>query len=111
MLVYQHVSSFFSYFCSKVVLISFVAICSLAFVQSNTIKDAIEDTIYAAIHVVLQNQYPNEPQKAQCMLDHFRRNQVADKFFTPDIVLNTSKLEEEIKPYTDEANLACTLIG
>jgi hypothetical protein len=111
MLANQLVFFFFLHFCSKVVLISFVAICSLAFVQSNIIKNAIDDTVYAAIHVILKNQYPNEPEKAQCMVDSFRRNHVADKFYTPDIVLNTAKLEKEIQPYADEANFTCSLIA
>lgn len=74
--------------------------------QSNIVKEAIDDGVYAAIHAILKNQYPNEPEKAQCMVDDFRRNKVADKFYTPDLLFNSDKLQREIKPYTDEANLS-----
>lgn len=36
------------------------------------------------------------------VVDDFRRNKVADKFFTSDLLFNTAKLEREIQPYVDE---------
>lgn len=109
-------------------MITFFAVCSFAFIQCNFIKDSIDEGIYAAIHSILKNQYPDEPEKSQCMIDDFRRNHVADKFYTPDLITNTEKLKREIQvcvdknlldsmtnshfqPYVDEANLKCTLIA
>jgi len=92
---------------NKVTLIAFIAVCSLAFTQGNV----LDDGIYTAIHAILKNQYPNEPEKTQCMVDDFRRNKVADKFYTFDLIVNTEKLQREIQPYVDEANLKCTLIA
>lgn len=87
-------------------MISFFVVCSVAFIQGNIIKDAIDDGVYSAIHAILRNQYPDEPEKAQCMTDDFRRNKIADKFYSADLLLNTDKLQKEIQPYVDEANLS-----
>lgn len=78
-------------------MISFFAVCTVALVQGNFLSNAIDEGIYSAIHAILRNQYPDEPEKAQCMVDDFRRNHVADKFYTPDIVTNTEKLKREIQ--------------
>lgn len=83
-------------------MIAFIAVCSFACAQGNI----LDDGIYTAIHAILKNQYPNEPEKTQCMIDDFRRNKVADKFYTVDLVFNTEKLQREIQPYVDEANLS-----
>lgn len=100
-----------NYLFSKVALITFLTVCSLAFcVHGNVLKNAIDDGVYGAIHAILKNQYPDEPEKSQCMVDDFRRNKVADKFYTPDLLFNNDKLQREIQPYVDEANLKCTLI-
>lgn len=93
-------------FSSKVALITFIAVCSCAFIQANVLKSFADDAVYTAIHAILKNQYPQEPEKVQCMLDDFRRNKIADKFYTPDIILNNEKLQREIQPYVDEANLS-----
>lgn len=85
-------------------MISFIAVCSFALIQGNIIKDAVDDGIYGAIHQLLKNSYPDEPEKTQCMIDNFRRNKIADRFYTPDLLFNNEKLQREIQPYVDEAN-------
>jgi hypothetical protein len=90
---------------SKVVFITFVAICSAAFVQANVLKNWTDDGIYGAIHVILNNEYPQQATKTQCMVDDFRRNKIADKFYTVDLLTNPEKLKAEIQPYVDSANL------
>lgn len=91
-------------------MITFIAVCSCALIQGNVLKSFADDAVYTAIHAILKNQYPQEPEKAQCMVDDFRRNKIADKFYTPDIVFNTDKLQREIQPYADEANLSKNII-
>lgn len=39
-----------------------------------------------------------------------RRNKVADKLYSPDIILNQEKLANEVKPYVDGAQIKCQLI-
>ncbi|CRK97808.1 CLUMA_CG011184, isoform A [Clunio marinus] len=95
---------------NKVTLISFFVICSIAYIQGNIITNAIDDGIYGAIHQILKNQYPENPEKAQCMVDDFRRNHVADKFYTPDLLFNNDKLQREIQPYVDKASIQCNVI-
>lgn len=94
----------------KIVLISFFVVCTIALVQSNVLKNAIDEGVYSAIHAVLKNQYPDEPEKVQCMIDDFRRNHIADKFYTADIIANPEKLKSEIQPYVDASNAFCTVI-
>lgn len=95
---------------NKVILIAFLAVCSVAVIECNLLKGLADDGVYTAIEAILKNQYPNEDEKTKCMVDDFRRNHVADKFYTPDILFNQDKLQREIQPYVDEANVKCTLI-
>ena len=96
---------------SKVILIALIAVSSLAlYTQGNVIKDAANEVAYAAMEIALKNEYPNQPEMQQCMIDDFRRNHVADKIWTSDLVFNTDKLQRELKPYRDEAHVKCKLI-
>lgn len=40
------------------------------------------------------------------MVDNFKRNKVADKFYTTDLLTNQDKLKQEVQPYVDGANLS-----
>lgn len=100
----------FYFFSSKLVLLSFIALCSVALVQGNVLKGFVDDGIYGAISLVLKQQYPGQEEKTKCMVDDFRRNKVVDKFYTFELITNQEKLSREIQPYVDEANLKCTLI-
>jgi hypothetical protein len=80
----------------KFVLISFIAVCAIAFVQGNVFKGFADDAIYEAIRVVLKRQYPDNEEKTKCMVDDFRRNKVADKFYTIDLLTNQEKLSQEV---------------
>lgn len=95
---------------NKYIFIGFVAVCFAAAAQGNIFKTFADDRIYDAIEVVLRNQYPDNHKKVQCMVDDFRRNKVADKFYTIELLTNQEKLNREIQPYVDEANLKCSLI-
>lgn len=94
----------------KIVLLSFIAICTIAAVQGNIFKTFADDRIYDVIKIVLKNQYPDNEKKVECMVDDFHRNKVADKFYSIDLLTNHEKLSREMQPYVDEANLKCTLI-
>lgn len=78
-------------------MISFIAVCTLAFAQGNIFKGFADDAIYEAIRVVLKRQYPDNDSKVACMVDDFRRNKVADKFYTIELLTNQEKLSQEVK--------------
>lgn len=99
----------FEYFFSKLIFATLVVVIAAAFAQGNIFKNFADDRIYDAIEVVLRNQYPDNQKKVQCMVDDFRRNKVADKFYTIDLLTNQEKLSKEIQPYVDEANLKVIL--
>lgn len=100
---------FYLFLNSKIIFASFLVVCSIAFINAGPLS-IVDEGIYTAIHAILKNEYPGEDEKSQCMIDDFRRNHVADKFYTPDLLFNTDKLRREIQPHVDEANLKCTLI-
>lgn len=91
---------------SKLFVLAFFAICSITYIQGNILKDAIDDGIYTLIDSYIKDQYKDNPRKAECMSEDFRRNRVADKFYTTDIITNPEKLSRELQPYIDAANLS-----
>lgn len=94
--------------CSKIgiaVLVLF-AIGSIAYVQGNIVKDGI----YTVIEVILKDKYRDNPRKAECMLDDFKRNDIADKLLTTDLFINQEKLSRELQPYIDASNLSMEMI-
>lgn len=72
-------------------------------------KNSIDDAIYKSIHGVLIATRPEQPALVKCMVDDFRGNKIADKFYSTDLILNTSKLQEEIEPYVDVAEAKCNI--
>lgn len=44
------------------------------------------------------------------MIDEFKSNHLADKFYTPDLLFNTEKLKREIQPFVDEADKKCEFL-
>lgn len=87
-------------------MISFFVICSITFIQGNIFREAIDGGIYTIIDSMLKDEYKDNPKKAECMSKDFRSNNIADKFYTVDIVTNTEKLQRELQPFIDEANLS-----
>lgn len=94
---------------NKLIIITFAVLCAAAFVQGNIFKKFADDRIYDAIDIVLKNQYLDNQKMVQCIVDNFRRNNVAEKFYTIDILTGQDTLSKGIQPYVDEANLKCTL--
>lgn len=78
--------------------------------QNGVFKGFVDDSIYEAIQIILKNQNPHEPEKTACIIAEFRVNKVADKFYTPDLLVDQEKLTREIQPYIEKVNLKCTLI-
>lgn len=40
------------------------------------------------------------------MAEDFRRNRIADKFYTTDLITNPDKLSKELQPYLDATDLS-----
>ena len=97
-----------SCFSSKLIILTFIVFCSS--VKAQTVTEKTNSTLYEAIHVILKNQYPREPDKTDCMIEDFKQNNVTGKFYTPDILADQEKLTKEIQPDIDSANLKCTFI-
>jgi hypothetical protein len=76
-------------------------------VQANIFKNFADDRIYDAIKVVLDSNYPNDVEKVECIMKHMRENNVADKFYTVELLTNQEKLSQEIQPYVDNAVSSC----
>ncbi|KAG5681726.1 hypothetical protein PVAND_011136 [Polypedilum vanderplanki] len=94
---------------NKIFIIAFITTSLIA--SSNCgIKDFVDDGIYTTIHAILKNQHPTEPEKTDCIIADFRRNKVADQFYTTDLILDHGKLIRKVQPYLDEANFKCSLI-
>lgn len=91
---------------SKIAVIAFFAICAITLIQGNFITDAVDSGIYNIIDVYLKEKFKDNPRKAECMSDDFRRNNVASKFYTTDIAFNQEKLQRELQPYMDAVNLS-----
>lgn len=87
-------------------MIAFFVICSITFIQGNIFKTAIDEGIYAVIETYLEKKYADNPNKAACMSDDFRRNKIVDKFYTSDLLTNPDKLSRELQPYIDVAELS-----
>lgn len=93
-------------FSSKIAVFTFFVVCSITLIQGNIIKDALDEGIYSLIDVYLKDQYKDNPRKAECMSEDFRRNHIVDKFYTTDLITNPDKLSRELQPYRDASNLS-----
>jgi len=69
----------------------------------------VDDAIYKAIHGLLLVDNPDKPELVKCIVDDFKGNKIADKFYTPDLLINTAKLKEEINPYLEVAQVKCNI--
>ncbi|KAG4069957.1 hypothetical protein HA402_015181 [Bradysia odoriphaga] len=96
---------------SKIAVVALFAICSITYVQGNIFTNAINDGIYSVIDALLKDKYQDNPRKAECMSEDFRRNHIADKFYTTDLLVNQEKLSRELQPYIDAANLKCDVVA
>lgn len=95
--------------CSKCICISLVVISVLALSQENYIKSITDDAIYKSIYGVLLATRPDQPALVKCMVDDFKGNKIADKFYSDDLLVNISKLQDEIEPYVGVAEAKCNI--
>lgn len=79
-------------------------------VKAKISKTFSDDSIYDSIKKFLQNQIPDDDEKVDCMVDYYRSNNVADKFYSIDLLLNQEKLRQELQPYADDADSNCNKV-
>lgn len=91
---------------SKIAVVALFVVCSITFIQGNVFKSVFDDTIYTVIDAVVKNKYQDNPRKAECVSEDFRRNRIADKFYTTDLLTNPDKLSRELQPYLDATDLS-----
>lgn len=96
----------FLYF-SKCICVSLLLVSALTLSQGDFIKSTIDDAIYKAIYGVLLANRPDQPALVKCMVDDFKSDKIADKFYSPDLLINSAKLEDEIRPYVYVAEAKC----
>lgn len=87
----------------------FVASIQVCVIYGNVIRNGIDDAIYTSIHGLLLVKYPGENALVKCIVDDFKGSKIADKFYTPDLILNTEKLQKEIDPYLEVAEVKCNV--
>lgn len=95
--------------CSKSICISLLVLSIVTLSQENFIKDSFDDAIYKSIHGVLTVARPDQPELVKCMVDDFRGNKIADKFYSTELLTNSLKLQEEIQPYINVAEIKCKI--
>lgn len=81
--------------------------CALAVTHSKHFKRNVEDAIYNEIHIVLKNEY-FENKLVDCMMEGFQEHKIADKFYTPDLLIDQEKLAQVLEPYIKEYSDKCT---
>lgn len=75
------------------------------------IKLVVDEAVYAAIHENLKEQFRGNLDKAQCIIENFRENQVADSLQGLRIIDDHEKLQTEIKPLVRSVNWKCSIIA
>lgn len=88
-------------------IISLLIISAIFMVNADIFKTFPDDRIYDTIKIVLKKKYPDEDEKVDCMVDYYRTNKIADKFYSVDLIGNHDKLLTNLEPYIDEAELNC----
>lgn len=93
---------------SKCIFISFMLVSLMATSQGNIFTKGVDIAVYKAIQALLLVKHPENPELAKCIVDDFTGNKVADKItYSPDLVSNPEKLQNEIKEYEDSAEIKC----
>lgn len=75
--------------------------------QKTVTSFPVDQEIYNKIKLILINTYPDDQEKVNCMDKYFRRNKVADDFYTPDLMNNGAALSKAIDPYVKKAEESC----
>lgn len=93
-------------------LISFIAICLTAScVKANVLSSLVDDGIYTAIDAIVNQKYKDKPEEErECISSKFRKDKVAEKFYTRDLLFNNQKLQKELEPYFSGTETYCEWI-
>lgn len=94
---------------SKCILLCIVAASFVAYSQGNPDKIETDPLIYKNISIALAIKHPDDPELVKCISDDFEKSKVADKFYTKELLNNTTQLLEEIKPYEKWAEPKCEI--
>lgn len=95
---------------SKCILIALMATAGfLALAESGFIPEIadFDEKIFKSIERILDDKYPDEPALIKCIIRDFKGSKLVDKFYTPELILNTKKLTEEIEPHLKMAERKC----
>lgn len=93
--------------CSKCILIAIAAVGFLAMAEGNFVTSTFDEGVYKLIQGILIVKHPEETRLVKCLMDDFRKSKLAEKFYTPELLTNTAKLEEEIQPHLKFAEVKC----
>lgn len=92
--------------CSKCIFFAIAAVGFLAMAGGNFVFDA---GVYSLIEGILIVKHPDDTRLVECLMDNFRKSKLAEKFYTPELLTNPAKLEEEIQPHLKYAEMKCKI--
>lgn len=82
-------------------------IVAVVFGQDNEVTKKLNDQIYDSIKATLNQNFPNQEKRTECMIKDFREKNLASKFYSADLIVNPDNLAKGIQPYVDAANIKC----
>ena len=91
-------------------IISLLIISAIFMVNADIFKTFADVRIYASIKKVLNETYPDDEEKVNCMVDYFQTNKIPDKFYSIVLLSNQDKLLTELEPYLDDAESNCNQV-
>lgn len=74
------------------------------------VKNFIDDKIYETIHQTLIEDYPNQKVKTDCLMEFYKEKNLADEFYTFNIIINPSKVRNTVQKVVEEAHFKCSLV-
>lgn len=69
--------------------------------------EEFDDKIYDKIAEVLREMYPNNLKLANCMVDSMKHRQIAQRFYSIEIMEDRKKLQTEVEIHAANAKLSC----
>lgn len=88
----------FPYTVTMLVVVILVSLITL--VQGNGFKKILSERV----HSYLRDQYKDNPNKCECMIEYFRRINIWEKFYSEDIVGQQTQLVRDLRPYIEDAD-------
>jgi hypothetical protein len=88
-----------------------LAISAIGFCEKKAINSFQSEYIFEGIFKHLEEKYRDDPKLAKCMIDHFKKNKVAEKIYLIGEIFNPKiNLSEDIKTHEDKAKLKCKIV-